>query len=69
MLGTPAVLYSIAAVALFQMFFTYTPFMGNAFGSEPLSLLQGIQVFGFGVAVLLIVELEKWLRRRFSAAA
>ncbi len=69
MLGTPAVLYSIAAVALFQVFFTYTPFMGNAFGSEPLSLLQGIQVFGFGVAVLLIVELEKWLRRRFSAAA
>ncbi|MDP3516410.1 MAG: HAD-IC family P-type ATPase [Pseudohongiella sp.] len=69
MLGTPAVLYSIAAVAVFQVFFTYTPFMRNAFGSEPLSLLQGIQVFGFGVAVLLIVELEKWLRRRFSAAA
>ncbi|MDP2282680.1 MAG: HAD-IC family P-type ATPase, partial [Pseudohongiella sp.] len=69
MLGTPAVLYSIASVAVFQVFFTYTPFMRNAFGSEPLSLLQGIQVFGFGVAVLLIVELEKWLRRRFSAAA
>jgi len=69
MLGTPAVLYSIAAVTVFQVFFTYTPFMSNAFGSEPLSLLQGIQVFVFGVAVLLIVEFEKWLRRRFAVAA
>lgn len=68
MLGTPAVLYSIAAVAVFQVFFTYTPFMGNAFGSEPLSPAQGIQVFVFGVAVLLIVEFEKWVRRRFAAA-
>jgi magnesium-transporting ATPase (P-type) len=69
MLGTPAVLYSIAAVAVFQLFFTYTPFMGNAFGSEPLTLIQGMQVFSFGVLVLLIVELEKWLRRRFLPAA
>jgi len=69
MLGTPAVLYSIAAVAVFQLFFTYTPFMGNAFGSEPLTLIQGMQVFSFGVLVLLVVELEKWLRRRFSPAA
>ncbi|TFH74974.1 HAD family hydrolase [Gammaproteobacteria bacterium LSUCC0112] len=69
MLGTPAVQFSIAAVATFQVFFTYTPFMGSAFGSEPLSLLQGIQVFGFGVAVLLIVEFEKWLRRRFAVTA
>lgn len=69
MLGTPAVLYSITAVAVFQLFFTYTPFMGNAFGSEPLTLIQGMQVFSFGVLVLLIVELEKWLRRRFLPAA
>jgi magnesium-transporting ATPase (P-type) len=69
MLGTPAVLYSIAAVAVFQLFFTYTPFMGDAFGAEPLSLQQGMQVFVFGVAVLLIVEFEKWVRRRFAAVA
>jgi len=69
MLGTPAVLYSVAAVVVFQLFFTYTPFMGNAFGSEPLTLIQGTQVFMFGVLVLMIVEFEKWLRRRFLPAA
>jgi hypothetical protein len=42
--------------------------MGNAFGSEPLTLIQGIQVFSFGVLVLMIVEFEKWVRRRFSPA-
>ena len=68
MLGTPAVLYSIAAVTTFQLFFTYTPLMGNAFGSEPLTLKQGIQVFSFGVLVLMIVEFEKWVRRRFLPA-
>jgi hypothetical protein len=41
--------------------------MGNAFGSEPLTLIQGIQVFSFGV--LMIVEFEKWVRRRFLPAA
>jgi hypothetical protein len=43
--------------------------MGNAFGSEPLTLIQGIKVFSFGVLVLMIVEFEKWVRRRFLPAA
>ncbi|MDO8907207.1 MAG: HAD-IC family P-type ATPase [Pseudohongiella sp.] len=66
-LGTPAVLYSITAVAVFQLVFTYTPWMSAAFGSRPLNPWQILQITGFGVAVLLVIELDKWLRRRFSA--
>jgi calcium-translocating P-type ATPase len=62
-LGTPAVLWSISAVTAFQLLFTYTPWMNLAFGSTPLGVAQGVQVLVFGVLVLLLIELEKWLRR------
>ena len=64
-LGTPVVLYSIVAVAFFQLVFTYTPWMSLAFGSQPLSIWQLLQVTAFGVAVLLVIELDKWILRRF----
>lgn len=65
MLGTPVVLYSITVVAVFQLIFTYTPWMSVAFGSQPLSVWQLLQVTGFGLLVLLIIELDKWVLRRF----
>jgi magnesium-transporting ATPase (P-type) len=68
LLGTPAVLYSITAVAVFQLIFTYTPWMSAAFGSQPLSPWQILQITGFGVAVLLMIELDKWVRRRLPAS-
>lgn len=62
-LGTPAVLWSISAVTAFQLMFTYTPWMNLAFGSSPLGIAQGVQVLMFGVVVLMLIELEKWVRR------
>ena len=62
-LGTPAVLWSITAVTVFQWLFTYTPWMNIAFGSSALGVAQGLQVMVFGVVVLMLIEVEKWLRR------
>lgn len=62
--GTPRVLLAVAAVLLLQALFTYAPFMQTLFDTRPLSLEQGLMCAGAGLAVLLVLELEKWLLRR-----
>ncbi len=65
MLGTPAVLLAVATVTALQFLFTYAPFMASFFDTRPLSIAQGLEIIAAGVAVLLILEIEKWLYRRF----
>ena len=62
--GTPAVLTGVAVVILGQLLLTYAPWFNSAFGTEPLSLLDGLIVIGIGVVMLLVTELEKAVRRR-----
>ncbi len=63
-LGTRAVLIAVGAVTALQFLFTYAPFMQLFFDARPLSLAQGIQIVAVGVAVLLVIECEKWLQAR-----
>jgi magnesium-transporting ATPase (P-type) len=58
-LGTPAVLIGVALVVAMQFAFTYAPFMQAVFHTEPVALLDGLRIVGVGMALLLIVELEK----------
>ncbi|MGF1619958.1 MAG: cation-transporting P-type ATPase [Rhodomicrobiaceae bacterium] len=58
-MGTRAVLIGVAAVTAAQFAFTYAPFMNRTFGSEPLSLAEGLIVIGVGVLLLMIIETEK----------
>ena len=58
-LGTKAVLTGVAAVTAAQFAFTYLPFMQTVFGAQALSLGQGGAVVGVGIALLLVVEIEK----------
>ena len=74
MLGTPAVLIAVCGAALLQIMFTYTPFMRSLFDTRALSLVQGLQIIAVGIAVLLILEIEKWVqsmiaRRRHRLAS
>lgn len=62
MLGTPAVLVAVGAVTALQIMFTYAPFMESFFDTRPLSLAQGVQIVAVGIAVLLILEIEKWVQ-------
>jgi hypothetical protein len=64
-LGTPAVLLGVGGVTLAQLLFTYAPFMNTIFHSRALTLQEGAVVIGVGVAMLLIVEIEKRIRRAF----
>jgi magnesium-transporting ATPase (P-type) len=58
-LGTPAVLIGVATVVGAQLAFTYVPLMQGVFATEPVALLDGLLIICVGVALLLLVELEK----------
>jgi len=64
--GTPRVLMAVAGVVLLQLFFTYTPLMQTLFHTEALPLAWGLAILLVGVAVLVILELEKALLRRLG---
>ncbi|BAK67248.1 cation transport ATPase [Sphingobium sp. SYK-6] len=66
MLGTPVVLAAIAAVVAGQLAFTYLPVMNEIFGSRPLAFVDGALIIGIGVALLLVLEMEKRLMRRLG---
>jgi len=59
--GTPVVLIAVGVVTALQLLFTYAPFMKAFFDVRPLSPLQGLEIVAVGIAVLLILEAEKWL--------
>jgi len=62
--GTPAVLIGVAGVFIGQLAFTYLPFMQTLFATRAVSLTDGLAIIGVGVLLLLILEVEKLVRRR-----
>ncbi len=65
-MGTPVVLAAIGAVVAAQFAFTYAPFMNALFSSRPVPFMDGLLVIGIGVALMLVLEVEKTLMRRFG---
>ena len=65
--GTKPVLIAVFAVFGLQLLFTYGPFMETIFHSRPLSFATGLQIVAVGVALLVLLEIEKFLRRRLLA--
>ncbi|MFT3755310.1 MAG: HAD-IC family P-type ATPase [Pseudoxanthomonas sp.] len=64
--GTPAVLGAVAAVVLVQLGFTYLPWMHALLDSRPVPLFEGIVIVLAGVALLILLETEKWLLRKLG---
>ncbi len=56
------------AMILIQLLFTYAPFMNNLFQSAPISLELWLNVLAVSIAAYIIVEFEKWLRRKLTAS-
>ena len=61
--GTRPVLIAVAAVTALQCLFTYAPFMERFFHTRPLDATTCAQVFLVGVLVLIVLEVEKRVRR------
>jgi magnesium-transporting ATPase (P-type) len=66
--GTPRVLLAVGAVVLLQALFTYAPFMQGWFGTRSLSPLEVLLCALVGLAVLVLLEGEKWVLRQRNAA-
>lgn len=60
--GTPVIWATVIAVTVAQLAFTYLPVMQKIFGTQAVSIKDGVLVIGAGVALFTIVELEKKLR-------
>lgn len=63
-LGTPAVLVAIAVVVAAQLAFTYLPVMHELFGSRPIRFTDGLLIVACGVAMMIVLEIEKNVIRR-----
>ena len=58
------IVIGIAVMILLQLLFTYAPFMNSTLASAPISLRDWGLAIGVGFLGYIVVELEKWLRRR-----
>ncbi|MCP1727421.1 Ca2+-transporting ATPase [Natronospira proteinivora] len=61
-----AIWSALGILVILQLSFTYLPFMNTLFGLEPIGLSDWTRIMAFGLAVFIIVELEKWVLRRTS---
>ena len=66
-LGTPAVLLALAVVIAAQLTFTYAPFMHALFETRALPIADGLVIIGAGILLMLVLEGEKIILRRFGA--
>jgi len=65
-LGTRPVLIALGIVVLAQLAFTYLPFLQVVFETEPLTILDGAIILAIGFGLLLLLEAEKLITRRFT---
>jgi magnesium-transporting ATPase (P-type) len=66
--GTRAVVVGVAVVVVAQLAFTYLPIMQEIFETRPVSFFDGLAVTGMGMLLLVIVEIEKRVRRRVRSS-
>jgi magnesium-transporting ATPase (P-type) len=65
-LGTRAVLIGVASVVVLQFAFTYLPLMQVLFDTRAVAFLDGLVIVGIGVVLLIVLEMEKVVRRRIA---
>ncbi len=53
-------------MVLVQLLYTYAPFMNTLFESAPIPLPLWLNILAVGLAAYIIIEVEKWLRRKWG---
>ncbi|MEZ5840995.1 MAG: HAD-IC family P-type ATPase [Hyphomicrobiales bacterium] len=67
MLGTPAVLVGVGGIVALQFAFTYLPAMQFLFNTRPIGFVDGALIVASGIVLMLILEIEKSIRRSIFA--
>jgi len=60
--GTPVVWATVVAVTAAQFAITYAPPLQAVFATEAVPLMDGMLIFGVGVALFAVIEIEKQIR-------
>ncbi|MCD6003524.1 cation transporting ATPase C-terminal domain-containing protein [Vreelandella alkaliphila] len=63
-LRNSTVLIAITVVFISQLAFTYLPIMHSLFDTRPLDFMDGLLVISMGIAMMCVLETEKYLVRR-----
>ncbi|MDP2806981.1 MAG: cation-transporting P-type ATPase [bacterium] len=58
-------LAGVLAMTVLQILFTYAPFMNAAFYSAPVLPLDWLYILGVGLAIFIVIEIEKSVQNRF----
>jgi len=64
LIGNKVVLLAIGVCIVLQLIFTYAPFMNTLFDTAPLDLTGWAWAIGVGLAVFVLVEIEKLVVRK-----
>lgn len=64
--GNRHLIAGVLTMSVLQILFVYAPFMNSVFHSAPILPLDWLLIIGFGLAILLIVEIEKSIHNRLS---
>ncbi|MBD5788284.1 HAD-IC family P-type ATPase [Cellulosimicrobium terreum] len=65
--GNRVVWVSAGSLLVLQAVFVYTPFMHTWFESAPIGVAEWGKTIGLSVVVFLLVEVAKWVNRRWTA--
>ena len=60
----PLLLAGVVMMTLMQILYTYWPFLNRIFQGAPLGLLEWALVAANSLLIFIVIEIEKWLRRR-----
>lgn len=59
-------LWGVGLMVVLQLFYTYLPAMNSTFGSRPIGLVEWMVILTCSFIIYIVIEIEKWLRRRNS---
>ena len=65
LLRNPILLMGTTIAQLIHIAAMYTPWISDVLHIQPVSLQHWLELLGFALSVLVVMELQKWLRRRF----
>jgi magnesium-transporting ATPase (P-type) len=66
--SNPFLIYALLASTFAQLAVVYAPPLQWVFRTVPLTVLEWLLVLGVSLSVILVVEIDKGLRRRFGLA-
>lgn len=64
LLSNPFLFFSLIASFLAQLAFIYVPAFQWIFRTEPISMADWINIIAVALSVILVVEIDKWIRRK-----